>query len=35
MYGLDNKLFKWTDELTADGQFDPRGAICSDLSKVV
>jgi hypothetical protein len=41
-YGLDTKLFEWTDELTADcprkqarNEFDPCGAICPDLPKVV
>jgi hypothetical protein len=41
-YGLDTKLFEWTDELTADcprkqanNPYDPCGARCPDLSKVV
>jgi len=41
-YGLDAKLFVWTDELTADcprkqarSQIDQCGAICPDLPKVV
>jgi hypothetical protein len=41
-YGLDTKPFEWTDELTKDcprkqarNEFDPCGAMCPDLPKVV
>jgi len=41
-YGIDSKLFEWTDEITADcprkhakNINDPCGAICPDLPKVV
>jgi len=41
-YGRDEKLFTWTDELTADcprkqarNDSDPCGAICPDLPRAV
>jgi hypothetical protein len=41
-YGLDGKLFQWSDELTADcprkqasDQLDQCGAMCPDLPKVL
>jgi hypothetical protein len=41
-YGIDAKLFDWSDEITADcarkiarNDYDPCGARCPDLSKVV
>jgi hypothetical protein len=41
-YGIDAKLFDWSDEITADcprkiakNMYDACGAKCPDLSKVV
>ena len=41
-YGIDAKLFDWSDEITADcprkiakNMYDACGARCPDLSKVV